>query len=218
MEPRGHLRTAPPEFMQQMLWLKVYTNRDRQPRVTVPTTTMTNTIPCSYIHVTLPCTRLSYAFKSNVRLACGNPSFPFPDSCLHLQTHTTETVEEFVYLFRAPKVVQPNKCRCSAPALSRRKQSREPPSLTANLGRQAEPLCWWEAAAEAGAGHRALGGCPDASVPSPRSCSVPPRLVSWWQMPFSDQQSAGKNWIRSSKKVEVPTQCTDISWKKYYVY
>lgn len=55
MEPRGHLCTAAPEFMWQMLRLKVYTNRDGQPRVTVPTTTMTNTIPCSCGTYMSPC-------------------------------------------------------------------------------------------------------------------------------------------------------------------
>lgn len=47
-EPRGHLRTTAPKFLQQTLQLKVYTNSDRQPPVPVPTTTMTNTIPCSH--------------------------------------------------------------------------------------------------------------------------------------------------------------------------
>jgi len=51
-------------------------------------------------------------------------------------------------LFRAPKVVQRNKCRRSAVALSRRtEQSGGPPSSTADLQGQAEPLCagrlWW---------------------------------------------------------------------------
>lgn len=87
MEMRGHLRTAEPELKQQMLWLKVYTNKGKQFGVTVPTTTMTNTSSLvQHVDVTVPCTRLSYAFKSNVRLAGGNQSFQFPDSCLHLQT------------------------------------------------------------------------------------------------------------------------------------
>lgn len=146
---------------------------------------------------------------------------PVGTQAFHFLTHvyiykcTTEMVEEFICLFRAPKVVQPNKLRCAAPPLSRRaKERREPPSLPADLEGQAEPLCWREAAAEAGTGHRVLGGCPDASAPSPRSCPVPPGLVTWWQMPFSDQQSAGKNWTRSFKRAEVSAQCTDTSWKK----
>lgn len=78
-----------------------------------------------YVHVTLPRTSLSYAFKSNLRLACGNPNFLFPDSCLHWQNQA-EMGEEFVYLFRALKVVQPNKHQCPTPALSGRiKQSKE---------------------------------------------------------------------------------------------
>lgn len=70
MEPRGHVRTAAPELVQQPFWLKVHTARDGQPPVTVPTTTVTNAIPCSRssVRVTLPCSRLSYAFTSNVRL------------------------------------------------------------------------------------------------------------------------------------------------------
>lgn len=108
-------------------------------------------------------------------LPVGTQAFRFLTH-VYIYKCTTETVEEFVYLFRAPKVVQPNKLRCSTPPLSRRaNQSREPPSLTPDLEGQAEPLCWREAAAEAGTGHRALGGCPNASAPSPRNCPVPPR-------------------------------------------
>lgn len=80
-----HLCTAEPELMQQMLWLKAYTNKDRQLRVTVPTTTMTNSSSLAlHRDVTLLCTSLSYTSKSNATHTGG---FSLPGSCLHLQTH-----------------------------------------------------------------------------------------------------------------------------------
>lgn len=70
-----------------------------------------------YLHVTLPCTGLSYAFKSNVRLACGNLSFPFPDSCLHLQTDDRKGTEVclFVQAAKGGSAEQTPMLRSSSP-------------------------------------------------------------------------------------------------------
>lgn len=104
-----HLCTAEPELMQKMLWLKAYTNKDRQLRVTVPTTTMTNSSSLAqHGDVTLLCTSLSYASKSNATHTGGNQGFSLPGSCLNLQMHWR--YGRGVYLYEILEVVWRNKC------------------------------------------------------------------------------------------------------------
>lgn len=186
VEPRGHLRAGAPEFTQPMLGLKVNTNRDRQPqRATVPTTTMTNTIPRSRGTCASPCHAPGSATPSRQmsHLLMGTQAFRSLTH-VYIYKHMTERVEEFICLGLRRWFSGTN--------AEKNKTEQRSSRFKCKFAEADEPLCWRKAGADAGVGHHALGGCSNTSVPSPHGCSLPPGPESWSQMPFSSQQNAGK--------------------------
>lgn len=120
---------------------------------------------------------------------------------VYIDKQTTERVQKFVLFVQAAEsgsAEQTPMLRSSSPEKCKTEQRASQfncefagagwaPLLTGGSGRGRR-------------GHRALQGCPDASAPSPRGRSGPPRPASWSQMTFSHQWTQEKTELALSRE------------------